>query len=44
MSFPDLPPVVVDVGTAYTKMGYACNSRPDYIIPTIVGRRRISGR
>jgi actin-related protein 3 len=28
---------VIDVGTGYTKMGYACNSRPDYIIPTIVG-------
>jgi actin-related protein 3 len=36
-NIPDQPPVVIDVGTGYTKMGYSCNSRPDYIIPTIVG-------
>jgi actin-related protein 3 len=34
---PDYPPVVIDVGTGYTKLGYSVNSRPDYIIPTVVG-------
>ena len=32
-------PVVIDVGTGYTKMGYSCNTRPDFIIPTIIGNR-----
>lgn len=32
-------PVIIDVGTGYTKMGYSCNSRPDFIIPTIIGNR-----
>lgn len=33
------PPVIIDVGTGYTKMGYSCNSRPDFIIPTIIGNK-----
>ena len=32
-----LPAVVIDVGTGYTKMGYAGNWAPQYIIPTIIG-------
>lgn len=30
------PPLVIDNGTGYTKMGYAGNSIPDYIVPTII--------
>ena len=33
------PPVIIDVGTGYTKMGYSTNSRPDFVIPTIIGNR-----
>jgi actin-related protein 3 len=29
---------VIDNGTGYTKMGYAGNSEPDYIVPTIIAR------
>eukprot|EP00698_Gefionella_okellyi_P019903 TRINITY_DN6173_c0_g2_i1.p1 TRINITY_DN6173_c0_g2~~TRINITY_DN6173_c0_g2_i1.p1 ORF type:complete len:420 (-),score=69.08 TRINITY_DN6173_c0_g2_i1:30-1289(-) len=31
-----LPPVIIDNGTGYTKMGYAGNPEPDYIIPTVI--------
>eukprot|EP01129_Flabellula_baltica_P014682 TRINITY_DN70_c0_g1_i2.p1 TRINITY_DN70_c0_g1~~TRINITY_DN70_c0_g1_i2.p1 ORF type:complete len:418 (+),score=120.46 TRINITY_DN70_c0_g1_i2:17-1270(+) len=31
-----LPAVVLDNGTGYTKMGYAGNSEPSYIIPTAI--------
>lgn len=31
------PAVVIDNGTGYTKMGYAGNSTPSYIIPTAIG-------
>jgi actin-related protein 3 len=31
-----LPPMVVDNGTGYTKMGYAANSEPSYIVPTLI--------
>ena len=34
-SVPDTPPVIIDVGTGYTKMGFANNNRPNFIIPTI---------
>jgi len=30
------PPVVIDNGTGYTKMGYAGNYEPNYIIPSII--------
>ncbi|KAI9224651.1 actin family [Blastocladiella britannica] len=30
------PPVVIDNGTGYTKMGYAGNNDPQYIIPTAI--------
>jgi actin-related protein 3 len=29
--------VVIDNGTGYTKMGYAGNAEPSYLIPTVVG-------
>jgi len=32
----DLPPMVIDNGTGYTKMGYASNSEPSYIVPTVI--------
>jgi len=31
------PTVVIDNGTGYTKMGYAGNMDPSYIIPSVVG-------
>ena len=30
------PTVVIDNGTGYTKMGYAGNVDPSYIIPSVV--------
>jgi len=30
------PPVVLDNGTGYTKMGYAGNHEPNYIVPTMI--------
>jgi len=30
------PPVVIDNGTGYTKMGYAGNTEPDFVIPTLI--------
>eukprot|EP00512_Aurantiochytrium_limacinum_P006605 CAMPEP_0171512420 /NCGR_PEP_ID=MMETSP0959-20130129/1576_1 /TAXON_ID=87120 /ORGANISM="Aurantiochytrium limacinum, Strain ATCCMYA-1381" /LENGTH=424 /DNA_ID=CAMNT_0012050227 /DNA_START=323 /DNA_END=1594 /DNA_ORIENTATION=- len=36
MSFPEKPAVVIDNGTGYTKMGYAGNCEPNYIIPTLI--------
>jgi len=30
------PPVVIDNGTGYTKMGYAGNTEPNYIVPTLI--------
>jgi len=32
-----LPAVVIDNGTGYTKMGYAGNSTPSFIIPSTIG-------
>lgn len=31
------PTVVIDNGTGYTKMGYAGNMDPSYIIPSTIG-------
>lgn len=31
------PAVVIDNGTGYTKMGYAGNVTPQYIVPTVAG-------
>jgi actin-related protein 3 len=36
MSKTGLPAVVIDNGTGYTKMGYAGNTEPQYIIPTCI--------
>jgi len=36
MSFGDKPAVVIDNGTGYTKMGYAGNTEPNFIIPTLI--------
>jgi actin-related protein 3 len=30
------PPVVIDNGTGYTKMGYAGNYEPNYLVPSII--------
>eukprot|EP00961_Rhodomonas_salina_P253740 3429253-Rhodomonas_salina.2 len=30
------PSVVIDNGTGYTKMGYAGNAEPSYIVPTVI--------
>jgi len=35
------PPVVIDNGTGYTKMGYACNSDPQFIIPTAIASKNV---
>jgi actin-related protein 3 len=32
-------PLVIDVGTGYTKMGFACNNYPTHVIPTVLGAR-----
>jgi actin-related protein 3 len=32
----NLPPVVIDNGTGYTKMGFAGNNEPQYIVPTCI--------
>jgi len=36
MSTYGKPPVVIDNGTGYSKLGFAGNSEPNYIIPTII--------
>ncbi|KAI9335035.1 actin family [Zopfochytrium polystomum] len=36
-------PIVIDNGTGYTKMGYAGNSDPQFIIPTAIATRKIAG-
>ena len=38
MSF-DKPACVIDNGTGYTKMGYAGNVGPQFIVPTLVANR-----
>jgi len=37
------PSVVIDNGTGYTKMGYAGNCEPQYIVPTVVASRAQMG-
>eukprot|EP01125_Pyxidicula_operculata_P002108 TRINITY_DN12053_c0_g1_i1.p1 TRINITY_DN12053_c0_g1~~TRINITY_DN12053_c0_g1_i1.p1 ORF type:complete len:412 (-),score=102.27 TRINITY_DN12053_c0_g1_i1:49-1284(-) len=34
-----LPAVVIDNGTGYTKMGYATNSEPSFIVPTAISTK-----
>lgn len=31
-----MPPVIIDTGTGYTKMGYAGNTEPQFIIPSCI--------
>lgn len=38
------PPVVIDNGTGYTKMGFACNNDPQFIIPTAIASRGPGGK
>ena len=33
------PAVVIDNGTGYTKMGYAGNCEPSFIIPSLIGAK-----
>ena len=37
------PAVVIDNGTGYTKMGYAGNTEPQYILPTLVATQTTKG-
>lgn len=39
----DLATVVIDNGTGYTKMGYAGNMEPSYIIPTAIAEKLKGG-
>lgn len=32
-------PVVLDNGTGYTKMGYAGNTQPNYIVPSLISTK-----
>ncbi|XP_028824535.1 actin-related protein 3B-like [Denticeps clupeoides] len=38
-----LPPCVIDCGTGYTKMGYAGNTEPQFIMPSCVAIRETAG-
>jgi len=44
MSRGNLPAVVIDNGTGYTKMGYAGNTEPQYIIPTVIATNDSAGK
>lgn len=37
-----LPAVVIDNGTGYTKMGYAGNTDPQFVIPTTIATRELA--
>jgi actin-related protein 3 len=39
----DMPSVVIDNGTGYTKMGYSGNVEPQYIVPTAVAKQELFG-
>jgi len=43
MSHTGLPAVVIDNGTGYTKMGFAGNTEPQYIIPTVISTQEGKG-
>lgn len=43
MSKTGLPAVVIDNGTGYTKMGFAGNTEPQYIIPTVIATQEGKG-
>lgn len=33
------PPMVIDNGTGYTKMGFAGNAEPNFIVPTLIANQ-----
>ena len=37
-------PIVLDCGTGYTKMGYAGNNDPQYIIPTVLSKQPLTSQ
>jgi actin-related protein len=39
MAAPRLPACVIDCGTGYTKMGYAGNAFPNYVVPTSIATK-----
>jgi actin-related protein 3 len=41
MSVSGLPAIVIDNGTGYTKMGYAGNIEPQFIIPTAISAKKV---
>lgn len=41
MSQSGLPAIVIDNGTGYTKMGYAGNVEPQFIIPTSIAAKKV---
>jgi len=43
MSKTGLPAVVIDNGTGYTKMGFAGNTEPQYIVPTVIATQEGKG-
>jgi len=43
MSRSGLPAVVIDNGTGYTKMGFAGNCEPQYIVPTVIATQEGKG-
>jgi actin-related protein 3 len=43
MSKTGLPAVVIDNGTGYTKMGFAGNCEPQFIIPTVIATQEGKG-
>ena len=34
--------VVIDNGTGYTKMGYAGNMEPSYMIPSVIAQAKVT--
>ncbi|RHZ62694.1 hypothetical protein Glove_337g7 [Diversispora epigaea] len=38
-----LPPVIMDNGTGYTKLGFAGNNNPSFVFPTVIATRDSSG-
>jgi len=44
MSKTGLPAVVIDNGTGYTKMGFAGNVEPQYIVPTVIATQEGKGQ
>jgi len=43
MSRSGLPAVVIDNGTGFTKMGFAGNCEPQYIVPTVIATQEGKG-